>query len=36
MLVAEPAGEARKGVLAYTAPQEDPEDPDETGEDGDA
>ena len=36
VLAAEQAGEARKGVLAYTAPQEDPEDPDETGEDGDA
>ena len=42
VLAAEQAGEARKGVLAYSAPKEDPEDPetpeapDETGEDGDA
>lgn len=42
VLAAEEAGEARKGVLAYSAPKEDPEDPeepeapDETGEDGDA
>lgn len=39
VLAAEQAGESRKGVLAYSAPKEDPEapeTPDETGEDGDA
>ena len=42
VLAAEQAGEARKGVLAYSTPKETPETPetpetaDETGEDGDA
>ena len=40
VLAAEQAGEARKGVLAYSTPKETPEEtpetPDETGEDGDA
>ena len=45
VLAAEEAGDARKGVLSYSAPKEDPETPetpestestDETGKDGDA